>query len=335
MIFLGIESSCDETACGIVDSNGNVLANTLYSQLDEHAPFGGVVPEVAARAHLEKIHSIVTTALSEAQKELSDLSLIAYTRGPGLLGPLLVGASFAQGLAQGLGIDSIGINHLEGHIAAAELSFSELRPPYLCLTVSGGHTEISEVKTPFKFTLMGRTRDDAAGEAFDKSGKLLGLGYPAGPIISKLAQKGNRKFHRFPRALAHEDNGDFSFSGLKTSVLRYTQEHGPNFIRENLNDICASLETAIVDALVKKCLWAIKKTRQQKLVVGGGVSANPYLREQLQYHGRKQGFEVYFPKPSLCTDNGAMIAGVAWRRWQEGCLETGTKVKPSLSLYEK
>jgi N6-L-threonylcarbamoyladenine synthase len=331
--ILGIESSCDETACGIVTQEGDILSNQLYSQLDEHAPFGGVVPEVAARAHLDKIHSITLASLKEAKLNIKDIDLIAYTRGPGLLGPLLVGASYAQGLARSLGIDSMGINHLEGHIIATELSHKELEPPYVCLTVSGGHTELSFAKDHFSFELLGRTRDDAAGEAFDKSGKLLGLGYPSGPLIGKLAATGNRKFHRFPRSMVHEDHGNFSFSGLKTSVLRYVQSQEESFLQENINDICASLETAIVEVLVKKSIWALEKTNQKKLVIGGGVSANLYLREQMEYWAKKKGFEVYFPSRELSTDNGTMIAGVAAKRLRLQSSPPPQQVKPSLTLY--
>tara|TARA_B110000483_G_scaffold123517_1_gene148652 strand:+ start:228 stop:1229 length:1002 start_codon:yes stop_codon:yes gene_type:complete len=332
MITLGIETSCDETAIGIVNEKREVLANVLYSQFDEHAHYGGVVPEIAARAHLEKIKPIYLQAIKEAGITPQDIDLIAYTRGPGLMGPLLVGASFARGLALDLDKPCVGISHLEGHIAAAEMSFPELKPTYVALTVSGGHTEISIVHPGFKYEMLGRTRDDAAGEAFDKCGKLLGLGYPAGPVIGKTAAGGNRKFHRFPRSFKGEDHGEFSFSGLKSSVLRYVQEKGPEYLKENIRDICASLEAAIVDILVDKSIWALKKTGLQNVIVCGGVSANRYLREQLEKSCQKQGLKSYFPDFSLCTDNGAMIAGVAQARFNQGLLPEEHKVTPSLPL---
>ncbi len=334
MIYLGIETTCDETACGIVDENQNVLANVLYSQIPEHSPYGGVVPEIAARAHLEKIPIILKESLKQAELTMEDIDVIAYTRGPGLMGPLLVGASFAKGLAYQFNKPIAGVNHLEGHIIAAEMSAPDLKPPYISLTVSGGHTELSLCLPNFEFQLLGRTRDDAAGEAFDKSGKILGLPYPAGPLMSQLAKTGNRKFHRFPRAFSGEVHGDFSYSGLKTSVLRYAQEKGPEFISENINDICASVETAIVDALVKKCLWALSEQKLNILVIAGGVSANSYLRQQLEKMGKRNNFETYFPSLDLCTDNAAMIAGVASARDQLGLLDfQNQKVNPSLNLY--
>jgi N6-L-threonylcarbamoyladenine synthase len=334
MIILGIESSCDETAVGIVNKEGQVLANVLYSQIDEHAVFGGVVPEVAARAHLEKITPIAIAALAESKLTLEDVDLVAFTRGPGLMGPLLVGASFARGLAMSLGVPCTGIHHLEGHIAAATLSFPDLKPPFLCLTVSGGHTEICAVDEELNFELLGRTRDDAAGEAFDKCGKILGLGYPAGAKIGQLAANANRKFVHFPRARLDKTEVEFSFSGLKTSVLRYTQSQTPEYLQENLKDICASLESAIVDILVEKTLIALRKTKLKTLVVCGGVSANRHLRAELGKLGQKHKVRICVPEVSLCTDNGAMIAGAALNRYRIGKLEYDLSVKPSLSLYK-
>lgn len=244
MIWLGIESSCDETACAVLEQGDKVrvLSNPLYSQIQEHAVFGGVVPEVAAREHLKKIYGIASEAIKMAGVTFSDIDAIAFTAGPGLMGPLLVGASFARGLALDLGVPAYGINHLEGHLAAAWLSAQDLKPPFLTLTVSGGHTELILEEPGFKYTAIGRTRDDAAGEAFDKCGKLLGLGYPAGATIGKLAVGKNRKFHHFPRALKGKADAEFSFSGLKTAVLRYVESHSTEYIQENLGDICASLE---------------------------------------------------------------------------------------------
>lgn len=337
MIWLGIESSCDETACAILkDENGHVevLSNPLYSQIKEHAVFGGVVPEVAAREHLQKISSITSEAVEQAGISLHDIDAIAFTTGPGLMGPLLVGASFARGLSKDLGIPAYGMNHLEGHLAAAWLTAQDLEPPFLTLTVSGGHTELVLEEPGFKYTSLGRTRDDAAGEAFDKCGKLLGLQYPAGATIGRLGKDGNRKFHRFPRALKGDDSGEFSFSGLKTAVLRYTETNSPEFIQQNLGDICASLEEAIVDILVSKTVWALKKTKMKSLVVGGGVSANGRLREVLGTYCERHNIRLCFPDRSLSTDNGAMIAAAAIRRVRQNMLKDIPEVKPWMPLAE-
>ena len=294
MIWLGIESSCDETACAVLqDDPVKVLSNPLYSQIDEHALYGGVVPEIAARAHLQKISPIAEAAVKEAGIELKDIDAIAYTTGPGLM---------------------------------------EIEPPFLTLTVSGGHTELVLEEPGFKYTSIGRTRDDAAGEAFDKCGKLIGLKYPAGATISRLGKDGNRKFVDFPRALHVHDNCEFSFSGLKTAVLRYTETHDPDFIQKNLGDICASLEDAIVDSLVTKTITALKKTKMKTLVVGGGVSANAWLRTRLQDYCDKHGILFCIPERSLSTDNGAMIAAAAIRRKLQGKLTSVNEVKPWMPL---
>ncbi|ACX75505.1 metalloendopeptidase, glycoprotease family [Fibrobacter succinogenes subsp. succinogenes S85] len=333
MIWLGIESSCDETACAVLqDDPLKVLSNPLYSQIDEHALYGGVVPEIAARAHLQKIAPIAEAAVKEAGVELKDIDAIAYTTGPGLMGPLLVGASFAKGLARDLNIPAYGMNHLEGHLAAAWLSNPDIEPPFLTLTVSGGHTELVMEEPGFKYTSIGRTRDDAAGEAFDKCGKLIGLKYPAGATISRLGKDHNRKFVEFPRALHTHDSCEFSFSGLKTAVLRYTETHDPEFIQQNLGDICASLEDAIVDSLVTKTINALKKTKMKTLVMGGGVSANSWLRTRLQDYCDKKGIRFCVPDRSLSTDNGAMIAAAAIRRKLQGKLESIDVVKPWMPL---
>ena len=309
MIWLGIESSCDETACAVLqDDPLKVLSNPLYSQIDEHALYGGVVPEIAARAHLQKIAPIAEAAVKEAGIELKDIDAIAFTTGPGLMGPLLVGASFAKGLARDLSIPAYGMNHLEGHLAAAWLSNPDIEPPFLTLTVSGGHTELVLEEPGFKYTSIGRTRDDAAGEAFDKCGKLLGLKYPAGATISRLGQNGNRKFVEFPRALHTHGNCEFSFSGLKTAVLRYTA------------------------TLVTKTISALKQTRMKTLVVGGGVSANAWLRTRLQDYCSRHGIRFCIPDRSLSTDNGAMIAAAAIRRARQGLLKSIDVVKPWMPL---
>jgi N6-L-threonylcarbamoyladenine synthase len=330
VVTLGIETSCDETACGIVDDRLQVLANAVHSQIDLHAVYGGVVPEIAARAHLEKIGPIVRAALAEAGIDLAQVDQIAFTRGPGLLGPLLVGASFARALARDLGKPVTGVNHLEGHLASAFLEAPDLEPPFLCLVVSGGHSEFVKVDPGLVYTLVGKTRDDAAGEAFDKCGKLLGLGYPAGPHVARLAAQGRRDFLSLPRALEQRDNFEFSFSGLKTAVLRYAQSADPEALRNQVPDICASLETAIVEVLVKKSSQALEWSGCDALAVVGGVSANAHLRDRMAAEARKRGFRAVFPSPRLSGDNGAMIAAIAQWRSNRGLAGAQTAVDPAL-----
>jgi tRNA N6-adenosine threonylcarbamoyltransferase len=331
VVTLGIETSCDETSCGIVDDRMRVLANQVHSQIPIHAEYGGVVPEIAARAHLEKIDPIVRLALDEAGISLEAVDQIAFTRGPGLLGPLLVGASFARALGRSLEKPVTGVNHLEGHLASAFLEDPALEPPFLCLVVSGGHTEFVQVEPGLAYTMVGKTRDDAAGEAFDKCGKILGLGYPAGPILARIAATGRRDFVPFPKALNQRDNFEFSFSGLKTSMLRYVETQDPEFIRNNLPHICASLESAIVDLLVKKSLNALASVGMQTLAVVGGVSANAYLRERMAAECEKRGFRALFPAPRYCGDNGAMIAAIGQWRANHGWVQSEVGVTPSLT----
>ena len=330
VVTLGIETSCDETACGLVDQELRVLANQIQSQASVHAEYVGVVPEIAARAHLEKIDPLVRLALEEAALPLASVDQIAFTRGPGLLGPLLVGASFARALARVLGKPVMGVNHLEGHLGSAFLEEPSLDLPFLCLVVSGGHTEFVRVDPGLAYTLIGKTRDDAAGEAFDKCGKVLGLGYPAGPTVGKLAESGRRDFIPFPRALEQRDNFEFSFSGLKTSVLRYVQTHEKSFLEENISDICASLESAIVEVLVKKSINALNSSDLDVLAVVGGVSANRHLRERMQTEAKKRGFRAIFPSASYCGDNGAMIAAIAQVKSNLGIRDMAVEVLPSL-----
>lgn len=329
MIVLGIETSCDETACGIV-RDWEVLANVLRTQ-EVHETFGGVVPEIASREHLRLLPGIVRSALDEAGIGLESVDAIAFTRGPGLAGPLLVGSAFARSLALEAGIPVYGANHLEGHLAAVRLN-RRIEPPFVCLTVSGGHTELALVEPGPRFTLLGETRDDAAGEAFDKCGKLLGLGYPAGPLVSRLAAEGDRKAFDLPRAMPG-DNLDFSFSGLKTAVLRLSKELGPEAVQARMKDLCASLEEAIVDALCRKVLLALEKTGMAGVAVCGGVSANPRLRQRLSELGETRGFWTAFPAPALSTDNGAMIAAAALWRLETGNTATmGLEMEPGLPL---
>jgi len=338
MIWLGIESSCDDTACAILRENKDsieILSNCLYSQIDEHKAWGGIVPELASRAHLEKIVPVLEQALEQANTSIEGIEQIAFTSSPGLMGSLLVGANFAQGLAKDLGIKCYGINHLEGHICSALLDKGQCLEDksFIALIVSGGHTELVLLKPEFKYTSIGKTRDDAAGEAFDKSGKLLGLGYPAGAEISRLAKNGDKNFYEFPRALNEPASLDFSFSGLKTAVSRYVQTKGKKFVEENIASICASLQEAIADILSLKAVNAAKKNNVENLILCGGVSANSRLRELLTERAAKNGINLICPPPALCTDNGAMIAAAAIFRKRAGLLVGSSEVKAWNELF--
>ncbi len=316
VIILAIESSCDDTSAAIL-RNGKMLANCVATQ-DVHRAYGGVVPEVASRAHQVNIIPVVDLALKKAGVVKEDLSAIAFTRGPGLLGSLLVGVSFAKGLALSLGIPMIEVNHMQGHVLAHFIEDPKPNFPFLCLTVSGGHTQIVVIKSPLEMEVIGTTIDDAAGEAFDKTGKLLGLEYPAGPIIDRLAKLGTPRFE-FPEPNIPELN--FSFSGLKTSILYFLKRElkkNPEFINEHLNDICASVQTRIVSVLMNKLKKASIQSGIKEIAVAGGVSANSELREQLIATGEELGWSTYVPKLEYCTDNAAMIAITAYYKYQKG-----------------
>lgn len=319
MRILGIETSCDETGCGIVDETGAILAHTVASQVDVHAVYGGVVPEIAARAHLTALSPLISQALREAGLGLGDIDAIAYTRGPGLIGALLVGATFARAMARSVGIPSYGLHHLEGHLGAAYLADPTLKPPFVILVASGGHTEMLLALPGFQYRMLGRTRDDAAGEAFDKSGKLLGLGYPAGPILARAGAHGDRRAYALPRALLDRpDSFEFSFSGLKTAVARLVASLDEEAKVAKQADLCASIEEAIVDVLVRRAVQAVQAHGVEQLAVVGGVAANQRLRQRLAEAGVREGFRAVFPKPSLCGDNGVMMAAIAARRANEG-----------------
>jgi N6-L-threonylcarbamoyladenine synthase len=307
MLVLGIESSCDETAAAVV-KDGKMRSNVIASQIKAHSIYGGVVPEIASRKHIEAINPVIEKALFDASIGLGEIEGMAVTRGPGLIGSLLIGLATAKALAYALDIPFVGVNHLEGHITAAFLSDKVPQFPFAALVVSGGHTNIYLVKNYHDFQLIGQTRDDAAGEAFDKAAKLLNLGYPGGVVIDKIAKNGNPQAVAFPRAM--KDSADFSFSGLKTSLLTMLKKRGRDFSAEELPDIAASYQEAIVDVLVEKTMRAVRVNDIRQVVVCGGVAANGRLREKFAEVAEKNKIDLFIPPVILCTDNAAMIAAI-------------------------
>lgn len=304
LIVLGIESSCDETAASVC-SDGVILSNVIASQAI-HETYGGVVPELASRAHHKTISKTVDQALNESGIMLGDIDAIAVAQGPGLMGSLLVGISFAKGLALSRNIPIIGVNHIDAHMYANFIEHKEVYP-CIALIVSGGHTRLVHVKAPFDHEILGQTRDDAAGEAFDKIGKVLKLPYPAGPVVDKLSKTGDPDFHEFPRSMIHK-GFDFSFSGLKTSVLYYTREQSDRYLKEHLNDLCASVSAAITDVLITKLKRAVKTTGVKNVLLAGGVSANSMLRDKAKTLAEEYQLKLMIPSTQYCTDNAAMIA---------------------------
>jgi len=322
MTILGIESSCDETSAAVYSEKG-LLSNVVATQAI-HKKYGGVVPEFASRAHEQSIWPTVQQALDEAGTSRSVLDAVAVANGPGLMGALLVGLSFAKGFALSNRLPVIGVNHMEAHVYA---NFIENKPefPFLCLTVSGGHTQLEFVSEPFQHHILGKTRDDAAGEAFDKIGKIYGLPYPAGPVMDKLSAGGDVNFHRFPRALMNE-GFDFSFSGLKTSALYHLESVGDSgkretYLKENLSHLCASVSDAITDVLIHKTQMALSETGAKTLLLAGGVSANSMLREKSEKLAEKLGIKLFIPRISFCTDNAAMIAVTGYMKANMGLFD--------------
>ncbi|RRD57398.1 tRNA (adenosine(37)-N6)-threonylcarbamoyltransferase complex transferase subunit TsaD [Comamonadaceae bacterium OH2545_COT-014] len=320
-LVLGMESSCDETGVALVRAGQGVpqlLADALHSQVAMHADYGGVVPELASRDHIRRVIPLANQVLAQAGQDLSAIDLVAYTRGPGLAGALLVGAGVACALAAALGKPVLGMHHLEGHLLSPFLSADPPAFPFVALLVSGGHTQLMRVDAVGQYRLLGETIDDAAGEAFDKSAKLLGLGYPGGPALARLAESGDASAFKLPRPLLHSGNLDFSFAGLKTAVLTQVQKLGPSTGEQARADLAASTQAAIVEVLVKKALAALQATGLKRLVVAGGVGANRHLRASLDAAARARGWRVHYPEMRLCTDNGAMIALAAAMRLQAG-----------------
>ncbi|QDK81250.1 tRNA (adenosine(37)-N6)-threonylcarbamoyltransferase complex transferase subunit TsaD [Spirosoma sp. KCTC 42546] len=317
MNILAIESSCDETSAAVL-VNGHILSNVIATQLI-HEQYGGVVPELASRAHQQHILPVVERALLDANLPKNALSAVAFTRGPGLLGSLLVGASFAKALALGLNIPLIEINHMQAHVLAHFIEDPKPIFPFLCLTVSGGHTQIVRIDSPLNMVVIGQTMDDAVGEAFDKSAKLLGLPYPGGPLIDKYAKTGNPQAFKFP--MGEMPNLDFSFSGIKTAIMYFLRDNtkiNPAFIDENLADICASIQHTLIQILLNKLKRAVRETGIHELAIAGGVSANSGLRSALTQLGEEQGWNVYIPRFEYCTDNAAMIAMAAQFKYEQG-----------------
>ena len=315
MNVLGIETSCDDTSAAIYGTEQGLMSSLVSSQI-EHLEFGGVVPELASRAHLTLILPVIEQALSQSKLTLYDIEGIAVTAGPGLVGSLLVGVSVGKSLALALDIPMIGVHHIEGHIQSNYLEEPVPEYPSLVLVISGGHTELVVMKEPLSYDVIGSTRDDAAGEAFDKVAKLLGLGYPGGPVIEKSARDGDSSFVDFP--VSKVPDYEFSFSGLKTAVLVYVNKMGEDFVSTNINHICASFQKAVIEALVAKTLGALHEHRLETLLLAGGVAANSALKERLRLEADKHGFRLYAPSPVYCTDNAAMIALAGYERLIRG-----------------
>jgi len=313
MRVIGIETSCDETGIAIYDESRGLLADLLYSQVDLHEEYGGVVPELASRDHIRKALPMIDTAMRESGSNPEDIDAIAYTAGPGLVGALMVGASIAKSLAMAWNIPSLGIHHMEGHLLAAQLTSSPPQYPFVALLVSGGHTQLMSCEKPHHYELLGESLDDAAGEAFDKAAKMLGLTYPGGPAIAKLAESGDPDRFSFPRPMTNRPGLDFSFSGLKTYTLT-TIQNLESATTQDKADVAHAFQAAVVDTIRIKCQRAIEQTGLSTLVIAGGVSANKQLREQLAIWSSNRGINVYYPEPALCTDNGAMIAYAGYQR---------------------
>lgn len=335
-IILAIESSCDETAAAVVVNGKKVLSNVIYSQIDLHTLYGGVVPEIASRKHIEKINPVIEQALSQANVKLSDLSAIAVTYGPGLVGPLLVGVAEAKAIAFAAGKPLIGVHHIEGHICANYIEHDNLKPPFMSLVVSGGHTHLVKVCDYGSYEVIGRTRDDAAGEAFDKVARAIGLGYPGGPKIDKCAKEGNADAIVFPKAKVDECAYDFSFSGLKSAVLNYLNVaamKGENIVQA---DVAASFQKSVVEVLTEHAVNAVREYGVRDFALAGGVASNSALRASIKAAMDKEGVKFYCPSPIFCTDNAAMIGVAAYHEYVKGNFaDYSLNAVPSLKLGER
>ena len=336
VLILAIESSCDETASAVVKNGREVLSNVISSQIALHTLYGGVVPEIASRKHIEKINEVIQEALGQAGVKLSEIDAIGVTYGPGLVGALLVGVAEAKAISYAAGIPLVGVHHIEGHISANYIACKELEPPFICLVVSGGHTHLVVVRDYGKYEIIGKTRDDAAGEAFDKVARAIGLGYPGGPKIDRLAKEGNPDAIHFPRAKVEDAPYDFSFSGVKSAVLNYL--NGCHMKGEPVveADVAASFQKAVCDVLVEHAVQAVKDYGISKLALAGGVASNSALREAMKAACEKEGVSFYYPSPILCTDNAAMIGAAAYYEYING-VRSGLDLNavPNLRLGER
>lgn len=331
MKVLAVESSCDETSVAVVENGREVYSNVIASQIDTHKKFGGVVPEIASRQHVEAINTVLKEGLDQAGVKLSDIDIIAATKGPGLIGALLVGLSAGKALALATGKPFVGVNHIVGHVCANYISFKDLEPPFIGLIISGGHTYLIEVKDYVDFTLHGRTVDDAVGEAFDKVARSLGLSYPGGPVVDALAKKGKESIE-FPRVMIKEDNYNFSFSGLKTAVLNYLNSTRLRGEEIAVEDVCKSFQEAVVDVLLEKSFRLAREKNMDKIVLCGGVSANSRIREAFEERGSKENIKIFYPELKLCTDNAAMIASAAYYEYRAGKVDEENFANPNLGL---
>lgn len=334
--ILAIETSCDETAAAVVKNGREVLSNVISSQIALHTLYGGVVPEIASRKHIEKINQVIEEALAQAGVALKELDAIAVTYGPGLVGALLVGVSEAKAISFAAGIPLVGVHHIEGHISANFIENKELEPPFVCLVASGGHSHLVVVKDYGEYEIIGRTRDDAAGEAFDKVARAIGLGYPGGPKIDRLSKEGNPEAIRFPRAKVEDNPYDFSFSGLKSAVLNYLNSCEMKGEAVNTADVAASFQKAVIDVLVEHSLAAVKEYGYQKFAIAGGVASNSSLRSAFEAECEKNGIAFFHPSPILCTDNAAMIGTAGYYEYLKGTRHSyDLNAVPNLKLGER
>lgn len=336
ILILAIESSCDETAASVVKNGRTILSNVISSQIDLHTLYGGVVPEIASRKHIEKINQVIEEALGQAGVTLDDLDAIGVTYGPGLVGALLVGVAEAKAISYAKKLPLVGVHHIEGHVSANYIEHPDLEPPFMCLIVSGGHTHLVIVKDYGEFEILGRTRDDAAGEAFDKVARAIGLGYPGGPKIDKISKEGNPNAISFPKAKLESGPYDFSFSGVKSAVLNYINKckmQGEEFDRA---DLAASFQKAVVDTLVEKAIRAAKEYKMDKLAIAGGVASNSTLRSAMEEACSREGIQFYYPSPVFCTDNAAMIGVAAYYEYRKGTRHgLDLNAVPNLKLGER